>query len=348
MNVLVWGTHPVAGWLAGRFHQTGHHTKWLTSDTIAADYRRFKRLELISPKRQLTINDLVVGTSIDELLRPPLDWIVLAMPTWAIGEAVRDMVRRIPPQNCPAIVVVSHGIGGLEKVQNAFPDTPVLQAFSTRLFQWTMLSNDSPAYETILSDGVGGFGLTAGDKSAEAQALLQAADIGPVVIHPDQALQWSDLLWQIQANALPTLMQQTPAQIYADAYLYGIEYRQLREAIQIIDRQQIALVDLPGVDIRRLGWQIRVLPPEMLRQVLRPALKPPTLGFDLVMQHGRSDAAYLNGMVAKAANAVGLSAPVNYTLAVSITDVAEGRALWSQFTPDYLATLLRIADRHTT
>lgn len=348
MRVLVWGSSPAAGWLAGRFHQIGYSAAWLTSEPIVADVRRFKRLDLISPQRHLTITDISIGSSIDELLRPPLDWVVLAMPTWAISDAAREMSRRIPPENCPSVLIVSNGIGSQEKVQTFFPLTSVLQAFPTRHFEWTVLPHGRPAYESIISTGTGGFGLSEGGKASEVQAMLLGADVGDVVIAPQLSLSWSDLLWQIQANALPTLLRLSPEQIYEDEHLFALEHRQLREAVQIIDRQKILLVDLPGVHVRRLGWQIRVLPPNLLKAVLKPTAKPPSLLHDLALKTGRSDAAYLNGVVARTANDMHFSAPVNYALAVSVTDVAEGRAVWEQFVPDYLATLIRIAEQHTT
>lgn len=347
MRLLIWGNSPAGGWLAGRFHQAGHNTKWLTDAAIEHDLHRFGRLELLRPFRRMIINDLQIGSSTDELLRPPLDWIILAMPLWAVGNAVREMARRIPPQHCPPVLVFQNGIGGQEKVQNFFPDTPALQAFPTRTFQWTMLSeNGGPAYETILSDGTGGVAITAGEKADDAANLLRIADVGQVIIQPKESLQWSDVLWQIQANALPTLMRVPTDQIYRQPALYQLEYQQLREAVQVIDRQQIPLVDLPGADVRRLGWQIRLLSANLLRGTLRANQKPASLQPDLVLKRGRSDAAYLNGAIAQAANTIGFPAPINHTLAVSLTDVAEGRALWHQFTPDYLSTLIRIAERH--
>lgn len=347
MRVLVWGSTPEAGWLAGRFHQVGYKAVWLTSEPIVTDIRRFRQLDLISPQRQLTITDLTIGSNIDELMVPPLDWIVLAMPMWAISDAIRDMARRIPPDNCPPILIVANGVGGQEKVQPFFPTSPVLQAYPTRHFEWTLLTSGRPAYESIVSTGSGGFGLSEGDKAPEARAMLLAADMGDVIIAPQPALSWSNLLWQIQANALPTLLQLSPEQIYEDERLFAFEHQQLREAVQIIDRKNILLIDLPGVQVRRLAWQIRILPPKLLAGTLKPNSKPPSLHPDLAQKTGRSSAAYLNGMVAHTANAMNLSTPVNYVLAVSITDVAERRALWHQFTPDYLSTLIRIAEQDT-
>jgi hypothetical protein len=86
----------------------------------------------------------------------------------------------------------------------------------------------------------------------------------------------------------------------------------------------------------------------MLARLLDSNKKLPSLRNDLVQKIGRSDAAYLNGVVAQYAYELRIPASVNHILALSLTDVAEGRALWSQFRDQtgYLETMIRIASRH--
>ncbi len=348
MQILVWGNSPIAGWIAGKLHLAQHQVKWLSDDNIVKNVERFRGLYLQAPNEQTIVRSLPLSSSIDEFLRPPIDWIILAMPTWAISQIAYEMARRIPAKNCPSILIISDGIGAREKVRSLFEETPIIQAFSTRLFQWTILADGQPAYESIISNNRGGIALTASEKDVEAELLFKQAGIHNVKIHPAQSLEWSSLLWQIQVNALPALLRVSPETVYDEEELFNIEYRQLREAIQIIDLQKIPLVDLPEVALRRLGWQIRILPPNLLKKVLRPNIKPSSLFAELSLKTGRSDAAYLNGIVAKTAHDIGIAAPVNYTLAVSVTDIAEGRIMWEQFTLDYLHTLLRIAERHIT
>lgn len=345
MRILVWGTSPAAAWMAGRLQQLGHKTLWLTSTAAQVDIDRFGRLTLRSPQRELYVKELSMGTDVDAMLKPPLDWIMLMMPTWALGAAVREMARRIPPAKCPPMMVLGTGIGALDKVSDFFPVELITEAFTTRQFMWPQTSTGQTAHETVVSDGVGGFALSRTSRAENLAHLLRLVGFGPVVINEPKLLEWSHLLWQIQANALPTLLRLPSEAIYEDPELFAIEYRQLREALLVIDQKGVPLVDLPGVRVRRLGWQIRVLPEPMLRVVLAPNAKRPGLLTDLEHNHGRSDAAYLNGIVAKEAYDMKLHTPVNHTLAVSLTDIAEGRALWQQYNRAYLETLLRIASR---
>ncbi|NDJ87334.1 MAG: hypothetical protein GYB66_15755 [Chloroflexi bacterium] len=347
-RVLVWGASPVAGWLAGRLHQAGHPVTWLADDAITATMYRFERLELVSPIHRMFVYGLRVSADIEAALEPLPDWIIFAMPNWAVGDAVMALSWRIPPRKCPPILLLVNGIGSLDKITTFYDAGRVLQAVYTPRFTWPMVDEAVPAYETIVSDALGGAGVMVHPYGPEAARLLETAFLASTVIRPQEPLLWSGLLWELQANALPALLDIAPEDVYRDPRLFAIEHRQLREAVAILDTRRIPLLRLPGVAVPRLAWQIRLLPQRRLASILAPNARLPSLRQALVHQAGRSDAAYLNGIVAAAAFEKGLGAPVNHVLALSVTDVAEGRARWSQFrdNPEYLETLIRVAARH--
>lgn len=347
MRLLVWGASPTAAWVAARFHQLGYDITWLTQEPIMAAIKRFG-LELISPHQRQTYHHLTIETRPEIALKPPVEWIILAMPTWALNEAAMQMGARIPPDKCPNILLVQHGIGGVEKLTTFFDEAKILSAVSTRTFTWPLLANNEVAYETVVSDNLGGFALSRHPQALKIAHMLQSVGLGSPPIYDHPSLQWSHVFWTIQANALPTLLDVAPSAVYQHQRLFEIEYRQLREALAVIDHEKIPLVELPGVDVPRLAWQVRLLPKRILAPVLKVNTKPPSLRDELLQPWKRSDAAYLNGMIAKAAHDYGIAAPVNQALAISVTDIAEGRALWSQFKGniDYLETIIRVTSRH--
>ena len=274
------------------------------------------------------------------------------MPNWEVGKTVIDMAQKIPPQECPNLFLIQHGIGSFEKVATFFDPQLILRGVTTQAFEFPPLDEhrEKSAHEVIVSDGIGGMVISHHEKADKMAHMLQQAGFESVQIEARESLEWSDLLWQIQANALPTLLDISPESVYDDPRLFTIEYAQLQEAISVIDRLKIQLVQLPNANVLRLAWQLRVLPKVLVKYILKPNAKPPSLRKDLVQKTGRSDAAYLNGIVAQSAYNLGISAPVNHILALSLTDVAEGRALWSQFRDqvDYLETMIRIASRHSS
>lgn len=348
MQILVWGASAEAAWLTARFHQLGYETTWLANDTIAADISRFAGLNLVSPQRKTQLKQLHILTNISEALKPLPAWIVLAMPNWALNAAVLQLATSIPKAQCPPILTLQHGMGAIEKIGAFFDQDRITQGILTRNFQWPTLPDGTRAYETVVSDGLGGIALTDSPHALKMAHMLALVGFGKVPIHDQVALRWSDILWQIQANALSTLLDIDPAAVYENPRLFEIEYAQLREAVRVIDHLRIKLLPLPSVNIPRLAWQIRTIPKQKLRTILAKNKPSASLRDDLVYKTGRSDAAYLNGTIASFAYDHRLPAPVNHILALSVTDIAEGRAQWQQFhgNPDYLETLLRIASRH--
>ena len=105
---------------------------------------------------------------------------------------------------------------------------------------------------------------------------------------------------------------------------------------------------LPGINVPRLAVMVRWLPKFLLKNILKAQASYPTLKDDLVNETGRSDAAYINGAIAHAGYDAGISTPINHALAVTLTDIAEKRASWSQFKGNLtqLATIIRIMSRH--
>jgi ketopantoate reductase len=353
MRLLVWGASPEAGWMAARFHQLGYAITWLANDAIATDITRHGKIELSDPQHHLVITDLNIVTTLDEGLGSEpesMRWIFLMMPNWALSNALIEMSQHILPQACPYLFVLSHGIGSFEKIAMFFDPKLILRGVSTQTFAFPSINDDTGhvAHEVIVSDGLGGIVLSHHEKADKMAHMLQRAGFSSVQIESRESLEWSNLLWQIQANALPTLVDADPENVYKDSRLFAIEHAQLREAMAVINRLKIQLIKLPDVNVPRLAWQIQALPKFMLARLLSPNRKPPSLRNDLVQKTGRSNAAYLNGIVAQYAYELGIPAPVNHILALSLTDVAEGRALWSQFRDqvNYLETMIRIASRH--
>lgn len=354
MRLLICGTTPQAGWMAARLHQLGYEITWLANDVIASDIAKHGKLELISPNFSTHVTDLHIVSKLEVALdsKLPFRWIFLMMPNWEVSQTVIEMAQKIPPKECPNLFLIQHGIGSFEKVATFFDPQLILRGVSTQTFAFLPIAGhrEKSAHEVIMSDGIGSMVISHHEKADKMAHMLHRAGFRNIPIEARESLEWSDLLWQIQANALPTLLDISPESVYDDPRLFAIEYAQLQEAISVINRLKIQLVQLPNVNVLRLAWQLRVLPKMLINRILKPNAKLPSLRGDLVKKTGRSDAAYLNGIVAQSAYNLGIPAPVNHILALSLTDIAEGRALWSQFRDqvEYLETMIRIASRHSS
>ncbi|MCQ3929128.1 MAG: hypothetical protein DPW16_01605 [Chloroflexi bacterium] len=338
MRLLIWGASPLGGWLAARLHQAQHDVIWLADTPLP--FPLTGDFELVSGQAHQKVIGLRVLTEPHEALSPLPEWVIFAMPAWGLSSALTTLAMTAAPEKLPHVLSLQPGIGSLEKLTSLLGPEKSLRAVITREFTWHDTS--------VITNGAGGFVVSEHPQAAFIGELLQQAGLGKPRTAPADSLGWSDAFWRLHANALPTLLNIAPASVYDDPDVWQLEYRQLREAIMVIDRLNINLVNLPGVHVPHLAWLVQLLPPRWLAKVLKRRVCPPSLRADMEHKSGHSDAAYLNGAVAQAAYGLQLPAPVNHVLALSVTDVAEGRIQWSHFhnNLDYLQTLIRVASRH--
>lgn len=191
----------------------------------------------------------------------------------------------------------------------------------------------------------GGVGIPADHAlTATAEKLFQLAGI-PTLTLDGSALEWSSVLWSLNANALSAILDIPREAVYRSPEWFAVEYGLLKEALRVIDRLGVKVSALPGVNLPLMARQIRWIPRRLLPAFLMRHPAPPSLRDDLVKGSGRSEAAYYNGAVALAAHDLHLRTPINHALALTLTDIAEGRALWSQYKdrPERLAATLRLA-----
>jgi len=308
MHLLIWGDTPLAAWLVARLHP--HYTlTWLT--TTPADTLWLHGVAVRGINR---VNELSAA-------KKP-DFIILAAPVWYTAQAARALATFAP---LPPILALQWGVGGIKQLESALGAGCALLGVVTRRIGFGADAGH------IEADNFGGVALQ-GDhpQTAAAAQILTAAGL-PVTRAAGVALQWSSVFWGIQGNALSAILDIAPEEIYQDPLLFAYEYQQLIEAQRVIAGLGVRLVALPGVDVPRRWHGLRWLPRRLAPFFLGRGVRPPSLRDDLLGTHKRSDAAYLNGAVAVAAYDLGLRAPVNHALALTVTDIAEGRALWAGY-----------------
>ncbi len=185
-----------------------------------------------------------------------------------------------------------------------------------------------------------------GDVEAALAALVaafRAAGLRARRVGDARTMKWSKLVANLVGNASSAILDASPADVYADAAAFDLERRQLLEALAVMRALGLRPVALPGADVRLLATGIR-LPRALARPVLRRIVsgarggKEPSLRLHVRTDEGPSEAAWLNGAVARAATALGRRAPVNACLARIVDEVAADpeRAAWFRGRPDRL------------
>lgn len=268
------------------------------------------------------------ASAIGDVGAPP-DLVVLAVKMFDLAGALDDLAA------WPAVPVltIQNGIGAEELVGSARPGAGLVAGSLTSPVE-------RPAPAEVRWRGRGGIGLArvAGDVDPVIAWLAEAftsVGLRGERIGDARAMKWSKLLVNLLGNALSALADRDPAEVYADPVLFAVEHSQLREALDVMRASGLAVVALPGADVRLLALAIR-LPTLISRPILQRVVggarsgKSPSLRIHLQSASGPTEAAWLNGAVARAGTAAGVPAPVNVALARLLEAAAVDPALRSE------------------
>ncbi len=164
------------------------------------------------------------------------------------------------------------------------------------------------------------------------------------------AMKWSKLAANLVGNASSAVVDMAPTAIYAEVAAFEIERRQLIEAFAVMRGLDLRVVALPGADVRLLSLGVR-LPPWIGRPIMRRVVaaarggKDPSLRLHAASGSGPSEVHWLNGAVARAADRLGLAAPVNRRLADLVDEVVADpeRRAWFRGRLDRLVDAVNVA-----
>jgi 2-dehydropantoate 2-reductase len=164
-------------------------------------------------------------------------------------------------------------------------------------------------------------------------------------------MKWSKMLTNLLANASSAILDLTPREIFSDRRLFRLEVEQLREALQVMRRLGIRVVNLPGTPVRALAFAIRFLPLGLSRPLLAKAVgsgrgaKMPSFYIDLHAGRGLSEVDSLNGAVVRFGEQVGVPTPVNHLLNETLLALSRGEVPLSAYARQPEKLLEKVAER---
>lgn len=261
----------------------------------------------------------------DPVSGPTPDLVVLAVKLFDLEEALAS-VGRWP--DAP-VLTIQNGVGAEARAREARPGPVIAGSLTTSV--------------ELVDGGVrrlrtGGIGLAAVRDVGPARLAAIAATLAegglPTRVFEDPvAMKWSKLVANLVGNASSAILDLDPGAIYADARSFDVERRQLLEARAVMGALGASPVDLPGAPVRPLllGAQ---LPAWLGRPVLARAIggarggKSPSLRLHVRgdgtarPRPGPTEAAWLNGAVAREGARLGVPTPVNGRLSALVETVA--------------------------
>jgi 2-dehydropantoate 2-reductase len=149
-------------------------------------------------------------------------------------------------------------------------------------------------------------------------------------------MKWSKMLTNLPANASAAILNMTPAEIFKDKRLFGLEMEQLRETRVVMRAMGIKVENLPGTPVKLLALGSRISGPlgqELFGGILAGGRGNKKPSFLIEIQSGskNSEVDYLNGVVARKGKENGIPTPVNTTLTRTLKEIINGERKWKDF-----------------
>jgi 2-dehydropantoate 2-reductase len=275
------------------------------------------------------------------------DLVLLTVKVYDTADGARALAPYLVPR--APVLIVQNGVGGEELARAVLPEATLLSGALT-----LSVSVLAPGH-ILLETSRGGLSLAptqAGQDVRPWAELFAAAGLRMATYRDYRAMKWTKLLLNIQANAIPAILDMAPGDVYAHPALFAVERAAFLEALAVMRALQLRVVGFPNYPVPLLAWAMQYLPTVLVRPLLTRLVasgrgdKKPSLQMDLAGGRQHSEALYLNGAVVTHAERLGVDVPVNRVLLDTLLGIAAGRVSWDEFRgqPEKLLRKLEMRD----
>jgi 2-dehydropantoate 2-reductase len=321
MKFLSFGAGAIGTYIGGSLALSEHEVVFLERASIVEELQQ-KGLTLQLPDGKHRLRTPKLAASLAEALEwGPYDAALFALKSFDTQAALE--VMQPYAGNLPPVICLQNGVENEAMIAAALGEAKVIPATVTSAI-------GRRATGDIVLERLRGVGLAAGHAlSLRLYAAFNEASLRPRLYANVAAMKWSKLLTNLLANASSAILNMTPGEIFAHPGLFRLEMAQLREALAVMQAQQIPVVDLPGAPARLLALGAS-LPTAIARLLMQRALgsgrggKMPSFYIDLHSGRGQSEVEYLNGAVARFGRRLGIPTPVNEYLTQTLLALTRG------------------------
>jgi 2-dehydropantoate 2-reductase len=332
MDILVFGTGSVGGYLGGHLSQGGHQVTLVARDPTATAIQEHG-LTIIENGNPSTIHPAVVLSLRQAFLDDAkYDLILVCVKSYDVEFAINELVAFCPSP--PMLITVQNGIGIEALFIKEFGAEKVIAGSLT-----TPISRET-AHTIIVERSDRGLALAPtrpGHRITRWVELFEAAGIKTLAIKKYQDMKWSKAMLNMVGNATSAILNRHPKLIYEYGPTFRMEKAMLKEMLAVMDKQKIKPVDLPGTATKQLVFAIKRLPNAIVQPILGKIVssgrgeKMPSFHIDLTARKEDNEVRYHNGAVSEIGRQLGVATPVNTALNDIILKLAKGELDFETF-----------------
>lgn len=339
MDILVYGTGAVGGYLGARLAQAGNNVTLIARPAMA-DIINTSGLEINEANTTIQTRPLAVSSLRQALLNnASYDAVLVCMKSYDVETAINELIAFWPDP--PPLITLQNGIGIEEQFISQYGANRVIAGSVTTPL---LLSTN----HSILVEH-SGRGLALAPTQAKQNIgrwvdLFQAAGITTIAINDYKAMKWSKAMFNVIGNATSAILNRHPKVIYGYEPTFNLEMAMLSELLAVMRKLKLKPVDLPGSPTGRLAFAVRYVPRSLLKPILLNMVsagrgnKMPSFQVDLAAGKDKNEVLYLNGAVAKTGRANNVATPVNTALTDILLKIAHKEIDYQEYNgkPDRL------------
>jgi 2-dehydropantoate 2-reductase len=328
MNYLVYGVGAIGTYVGGSLALGGQKVVFVERPEVAEAVNQ-NGLFLNLKGKDYHIRCPVVPSINEAMTLGPFDVVILAVKSYDTDAVIQQLFPFI--QVLPPILDLQNGVENEGKLAEAFGKDKVIPGTVTTAVSRLGAGN-------IVVEKLRGMGVAVDHKLASLLVMtLQLAGLRANSYESATAMKWSKMLTNLLANASSAILDMPPEAIYAHPGLFRMETSMVREALQVMRKMGIGVVDLPGTPVRLLTLILSSFPLNISQLLLRRSVgigrgdKMPSFHIDLASGRGVSEVDYLNGAVVRFGIASGVPTPVNRVLTETLSALTLGKIERKEF-----------------
>jgi 2-dehydropantoate 2-reductase len=331
MKILVYGVGAVGGYIAGKLQQGGHEVtavaRQVTAEAIDAN-----GLVIVEEGKRFRTNPKTVTAIAPAFLDEQVyDLIILGMKAYDLEAALDPLVAFCPAP--PTIITLQNGIGVEQYAVNLFGEENVISgALTIPLTRETtsQIRVEQPGHGLVLAP------IHNKKRIKEWVDLFKSVGINTKGVRDYQSMQWSRALLNMMGNASSAIVNRPPDILYKSDTMFDLDVRMLQEALAVMKKLKIKVMDLPGGPASQLANGVS-RPKIFFKRFLVNTVttgrgdKMPSFYSDISAGKRKNEVAYHNGAVARAGESVGIYTPVNKAYNDVLLMLSYKRLDWQEY-----------------
>lgn len=333
MKLLVYGAGAVGRYLGGMLAQAGNDVTLIVRKPEGSALIQAEGLVISDKAGQVMTRPHVVPSLRQAMLNNgSYDAMLITMKAYSVNQAIDEMIAFCPTP--PPLITLQNGIGIEEQFKQQFPQATIIAGSVTTPVS---LKNEN---EVVVEKSGRGVGLAPTERKQKIkpwQELFATAGIKTDVVKDYKSLKWSKVLLNMVGNASSAILSRHPGVVYQSEAMFALEMAALREALKVMARLNIKVVNLPGAPAWWLAFAVQNLPPNLLKPILTRLVssgrgeKMPSFALDLTAGKKQSEVLYHNGAIAKAGRESNIATPINTAFTDILLKLAHQEIDWQVY-----------------